>query len=102
MYFKIKPLQLVLFSTNEFIIFFSVDCVGILKLRNADVEARFGLQRTKKRSQNARLVFRIFLHDFTCKDATTFSTTPRILQVVSNRINCSQFLVKNYDLKYNN
>ncbi|XP_060729314.1 nuclear factor of activated T-cells 5 isoform X2 [Tachysurus vachellii] len=36
----------------------SVDCVGILKLRNADVEARIGVAGSKKKSTRARLVFR--------------------------------------------
>ncbi|XP_054588106.2 nuclear factor of activated T-cells 5 isoform X5 [Nothobranchius furzeri] len=37
----------------------SVDCVGILKLRNADVEARIGVAGSKKKSTRARLVFRV-------------------------------------------
>lgn len=36
-----------------------VDCVGILKLRNADVEARIGVAGSKKKSTRARLVFRV-------------------------------------------
>ena len=39
--------------------FHSVDCVGILKLRNADVEARIGVAGSKKKSTRARLVFRV-------------------------------------------
>ncbi|KAI2662182.1 Nuclear factor of activated T-cells 5 [Labeo rohita] len=38
---------------------YSVDCVGILKLRNADVEARIGVAGSKKKSTRARLVFRV-------------------------------------------
>lgn len=37
----------------------SVDCVGILKLRNADVEARIGVAGSKKKSTRARLAFRV-------------------------------------------
>ncbi|TTK78902.1 Nuclear factor of activated T-cells 5 [Bagarius yarrelli] len=37
----------------------AVDCVGILKLRNADVEARIGVDGSKKKSTRARLVFRV-------------------------------------------
>ncbi|XP_068616756.1 nuclear factor of activated T-cells 5 [Brachionichthys hirsutus] len=37
----------------------AVDCVGILKLRNADVEARIGVAGSKRRSTRARLVFRV-------------------------------------------
>lgn len=39
--------------------FYRVDCVGILKLRNADVEARIGVAGSKKKSTRARLVFRV-------------------------------------------
>ncbi|XP_078607790.1 uncharacterized protein LOC144879838 isoform X1 [Branchiostoma floridae x Branchiostoma japonicum] len=39
----------------------SLDCVGILKLRNADVEARIGLARSKRRSTRCRLVFRVHI-----------------------------------------
>uniref|UniRef100_A0A8C5DEI8 Nuclear factor of activated T-cells 5 n=1 Tax=Gouania willdenowi TaxID=441366 RepID=A0A8C5DEI8_GOUWI len=37
----------------------AVDCVGILKLRNADVEARIGMAGSKKKSTRARLAFRV-------------------------------------------
>ncbi|XP_043100480.1 nuclear factor of activated T-cells 5 isoform X2 [Puntigrus tetrazona] len=37
----------------------AIDCVGILKLRNADVEARIGVAGSKKKSTRARLVFRV-------------------------------------------
>ncbi|XP_055504946.1 nuclear factor of activated T-cells 5-like [Leucoraja erinacea] len=37
----------------------AVDCVGILKLRNADVEARIGIAGSKKKSTRARLAFRV-------------------------------------------
>ncbi|XP_076011663.1 nuclear factor of activated T-cells 5 isoform X2 [Genypterus blacodes] len=43
-------------STNMIL---PVDCVGILKLRNADVEARIGVAGSKKKSTRARLVFRV-------------------------------------------
>ncbi|XP_030576782.1 nuclear factor of activated T-cells 5 isoform X2 [Archocentrus centrarchus] len=39
----------------------AVDCVGILKLRNADVEARIGVAGSKKKSTRARLVFRVII-----------------------------------------
>lgn len=41
-----------------------MDCVGILKLRNADVEKRIGIARAKAKKKNstkARLVFRVAL-----------------------------------------
>ncbi|KAG7277256.1 hypothetical protein CRUP_015304 [Coryphaenoides rupestris] len=37
----------------------ALDCVGILKLRNADVEARIGMAGSKKKSTRARLAFRV-------------------------------------------
>uniref|UniRef100_A0A8C5HBU8 Nuclear factor of activated T-cells 5 n=1 Tax=Gouania willdenowi TaxID=441366 RepID=A0A8C5HBU8_GOUWI len=43
-------------STNMML---AVDCVGILKLRNADVEARIGVAGSKRKSTRARLVFRV-------------------------------------------
>lgn len=36
-----------------------VDCVGILKLRNVDVEVRIGIVGFKKKSIRVRLVFRV-------------------------------------------
>ena len=59
-----------------------VDCVGILKLRNADVENRIG-QRTKKRSTKARLVFRVTL-------ARPNSEANYTLQMASSPILCSE------------
>ena len=58
-----------------------VDCVGILKLRNADVENRIG-QRTKKRSTKARIVFRVTLLNPANNDNYT-------LQLASSPILCS-------------
>ncbi|KAI1235651.1 NFAT5, partial [Lamprotornis superbus] len=48
----------------------AVDCVGILKLRNADVEARIGIAGSKKKSTRARLVFRV---NITRKDGSTLT-----------------------------
>ncbi|XP_048726655.1 nuclear factor of activated T-cells 5 isoform X5 [Lepidochelys kempii] len=60
----------------------AVDCVGILKLRNADVEARIGIAGSKKKSTRARLVFRVNL---TRKDGSTLT-----LQTPSSPILCTQ------------
>ncbi|XP_038069333.1 nuclear factor of activated T-cells, cytoplasmic 1-like isoform X1 [Patiria miniata] len=60
----------------------SVDCVGILKLRNADVEQRIGLARSKRKSTTVRLVFRVFLK------RPDGSVT--ILQETSSPICCTQ------------
>uniref|UniRef100_UPI00358FC67A nuclear factor of activated T-cells 5-like n=1 Tax=Myxine glutinosa TaxID=7769 RepID=UPI00358FC67A len=59
-----------------------VDCIGILKLRNADVEARFGSSRCKKRSTRVRLAFRVILNR---ADGSTLT-----LQVASTPILCTQ------------
>ncbi|XP_033014731.1 nuclear factor of activated T-cells 5 isoform X3 [Lacerta agilis] len=60
----------------------AVDCVGILKLRNADVEARIGIAGSKKKSTRARLVFRV---NITRKDGSILT-----LQTPSSPILCTQ------------
>ena len=56
--------------------------MGILKLRNADVEQRIGIAKAKKKSTKARMVFRV-----------TFQKpcgSPQVLQVASSTILCSK------------
>ncbi|KAG8454437.1 hypothetical protein GDO86_000890 [Hymenochirus boettgeri] len=60
----------------------AVDCVGILKLRNADVEARIGVAGSKKKSTRARLVFRV---NITHEDGSILT-----LQTLSSPILCTQ------------
>ncbi|XP_069491624.1 nuclear factor of activated T-cells 5 isoform X2 [Ambystoma mexicanum] len=60
----------------------AVDCVGILKLRNADVEARIGIAGSKKKSTRARLVFRV---NIARKDGSVLT-----LQTPSSPILCTQ------------
>ncbi|XP_018608193.1 nuclear factor of activated T-cells 5 isoform X1 [Scleropages formosus] len=60
----------------------AVDCVGILKLRNADVEARIGVAGSKKKSTRARLVFRV---NIPRSDGSMFT-----LQAPSSPILCTQ------------
>ncbi|XP_077423689.1 uncharacterized protein LOC144053273 isoform X2 [Vanacampus margaritifer] len=60
----------------------AVDCVGILKLRNADVEARIGLAGSKKKSTRARLAFRVNIPQ---TDGSVLT-----LQVPSSPILCTQ------------
>jgi len=61
----------------------SIDCVGIMKLRNADVEHKgLGVPRSKKRSTRARLIFRVNI----LKPDGTYKT----LQIASNPISCTQ------------
>ncbi|XP_029008552.1 nuclear factor of activated T-cells 5a isoform X2 [Betta splendens] len=60
----------------------AVDCVGILKLRNADVEARIGVAGSKKKSTRARLTFRVNIPQ---PDGSVLT-----LQVPSSPILCTQ------------
>lgn len=62
--------------------FYRVDCVGILKLRNADVEARIGVAGSKKKSTRARLAFRVGIPQ---PDGSVLT-----LQVPSSPILCSE------------
>ncbi|KAK7116983.1 hypothetical protein R3I94_022499 [Phoxinus phoxinus] len=59
-----------------------VDCVGILKLRNADVEARIGVAGSKKKSTRARLAFRV---NIPRPDGSVLT-----LQTLSSPILCTQ------------
>ncbi|XP_059171093.1 uncharacterized protein LOC131952453 isoform X2 [Physella acuta] len=68
---------------NEMIV--KLDCIGILKLRNADVERRIGPKRArdkKKHNTRARLVIRTFVEKV--------DGSQHVLQVVSNPIVCTQ------------
>lgn len=60
-----------------------MDCVGILKLRNADVEARIGVAGSKKKSTRARLAFRVNIPE---PDGSVHT-----LQVLSSPILCSEY-----------
>ncbi|KAL1247881.1 hypothetical protein QQF64_023257 [Cirrhinus molitorella] len=60
----------------------AVDCVGILKLRNADVEARIGVAGSKKKSTRARLAFRV---NIPRPDGSALT-----LQALSSPILCTQ------------
>uniref|UniRef100_H3C5H5 Nuclear factor of activated T-cells 5 n=1 Tax=Tetraodon nigroviridis TaxID=99883 RepID=H3C5H5_TETNG len=60
----------------------AVDCVGILKLRNADVEARIGVAGSKKKSTRARLAFRVNIPE---PDGSVLT-----LQVLSSPLLCTQ------------
>jgi len=62
--------------------FYRVDRVGILKLRNADVEARIGVAGSKKKSTRARLAFRVNIPQ---PDGSVLT-----LQVASSLILCSE------------
>ncbi|KAK6185024.1 hypothetical protein SNE40_007351 [Patella caerulea] len=63
----------------------SIDCVGILKLRNADVEKRIGMVKAKAKKKNntrARMVFRVTVK----KPDGNF----QVLQTASTPILCTQ------------
>lgn len=73
----------VFYQKNIFKMFLHrVDNVGILKLRNADVEQRIGLAKAKKKSTRARLIFRVM---FQKADGNM-----QTLQISSNSILCSK------------
>lgn len=61
----------------------SVDCIGILKLRNADVEQRIGPLRSKRKSTCVRLAFRVIVP---ASDGSF-----NVVQTVSRSITCSKF-----------
>ena len=66
-----------------------LDCIGILKLRNADVERRIGPKRARDKKKNntkARLVLRAAVE--------TSDGAPHILQVASRAIVCSKLVLK--------
>ncbi|XP_071824502.1 uncharacterized protein [Apostichopus japonicus] len=58
-----------------------IDCVGILKLRNADVEHNGGLYRSKKKSTSVRMAFRVLLPG--SKGVTA-------IQTISSLVCCTQ------------
>ncbi|XP_011676216.2 nuclear factor of activated T-cells, cytoplasmic 4 isoform X1 [Strongylocentrotus purpuratus] len=60
----------------------SVDCIGILKLRNADVEQRIGPLRSKRKSTCVRLAFRVIVP---ASDGSF-----NVVQTVSRSITCTQ------------
>uniref|UniRef100_A0A8C7Z4E0 RHD domain-containing protein n=1 Tax=Oryzias sinensis TaxID=183150 RepID=A0A8C7Z4E0_9TELE len=59
-----------------------IDCVGILKLRNADIELRNGETDIGRKNTRVRLVFRVHIPQH--------GGQPVSLQVASNPIECSQ------------
>ncbi|KAM9754357.1 nuclear factor of activated T-cells 5a isoform 1-T1 [Menidia menidia] len=73
-------IEIPLEPSNDMIL--AVDCVGILKLRNADVEARIGVAGSKKKSTRARLAFRVNIPQ---PDGSMLT-----LQVPSSPILCTQ------------
>ncbi|XP_071357736.1 nuclear factor of activated T-cells 5a isoform X3 [Trachinotus anak] len=73
-------IEIPLEPTNDMTL--AVDCVGILKLRNADVEARIGVAGSKKKSTRARLAFRVTIPQ---PDGSVLT-----LQVPSSPILCTQ------------
>lgn len=74
--------SLVYIHFSSIFFLFRIDNVGILKLRNADVENRVGIQKAKKKSTKARLIFRV---QFQKPDGNI-----QILQIASRSINCSK------------
>lgn len=61
----------------------SVDCAGILKLRNSDIELRKGETDIGRKNTRVRLVFRVHIPQ---PNGRTLS-----LQVASNPIECCEY-----------
>ncbi|KAF6730550.1 Nuclear factor of activated T-cells, cytoplasmic 1 [Oryzias melastigma] len=59
-----------------------IDCAGILKLRNSDIELRKGETDIGRKNTRVRMVFRVHIHQATGRTVS--------LQVSSNPIECSQ------------
>ncbi|XP_056270544.1 nuclear factor of activated T-cells, cytoplasmic 1-like isoform X1 [Pseudoliparis swirei] len=59
-----------------------IDCAGILKLRNSDIELRKGETDIGRKNTRVRMVFRVHINQATGRTAS--------LQVSSNPIECSQ------------
>ena len=83
LFFLIKPDFAIKYLKRKPICF-SIDCVGILKLRNADVEQRIGIARSKKKSTRVRMVFRVAI------PSADAALAPVILQAASTPISCSK------------
>lgn len=65
------------------LIFGSIDCAGILKLRNSDIELRKGETDIGRKNTRVRLVFRVHIPQ---PNGRTLS-----LQVASNPIECCEY-----------
>lgn len=61
-----------------------IDCAGILKLRNSDIELRKGETDIGRKNTRVRMVFRIHINQPTGRTVS--------LQVASNPIECCEFL----------
>lgn len=71
---------------------FRVDCVGILKLRNADVEARIGVAGSKKKSTRARLVFRV---NIPRSDGSVLTLQAPSSPILCSKLNRKQIISRN-------
>lgn len=66
-----------------------IDCAGILKLRNSDIELRKGETDIGRKNTRVRMVFRIHVHQATGRTLS--------LQVASNPIECCECLTSDID-----
>lgn len=65
-------------STNR------IDCAGILKLRNSDIELRKGETDIGRKNTRVRMVFRVHINQSTGRTVS--------LQVASNPIECCEYM----------
>lgn len=71
------------FSFNP-LVFYSIDCAGILKLRNSDIELRKGETDIGRKNTRVRLVFRVHIPQPSGKVLS--------LQVASIPVECCKFI----------
>lgn len=69
----------------------SIDCAGILKLRNSDIELRKGETDIGRKNTRVRMVFRVHVNQATGRTVS--------LQVASNPIECCEYLSSSPSLK---
>lgn len=67
-------------------VFGSIDCAGILKLRNADIELRKGETDIGRKNTRVRLVFRVHIPESSGRIIS--------LQAASNPIECCKYLLR--------
>lgn len=61
-----------------------IDCAGILKLRNSDIELRKGETDIGRKNTRVRMVFRVHINQATGRTVS--------LQVASNPIECCKYI----------
>lgn len=74
--------QKCLHEFEHFVSSHRIDCAGILKLRNSDIELRKGETDIGRKNTRVRMVFRVHINQVTGRTVS--------LQVASNPIECCE------------